>query len=139
MGGRTSSSAASTDTATKYGDEVQNPAKLLPPTSRDPPDRRITNNARLHAREIPSAAAPPGLTHPDPGTLPPGGTAADGVRVWLKTTMIIVLARKRVSYKIGIKKRVYQVYVSHQFRSCNVSNYWAKVTVPDSYMETKNT
>ena len=53
--------------------------------------------------------------------------------------MIIVPARKRVSDKIGIKKRVYQVYVSHQFRSCNVSHYWAKVTVPDPYTENKNT
>ncbi|MBO7935047.1 MULTISPECIES: hypothetical protein [Streptomyces] len=56
-----------------------------------------------------------------------------------KTTMIVVPARKRVSYKIGIKKRVYQVAVSHQFRSCAVSNSYAKVTVADSYTETKNT
>ncbi|MFJ6985258.1 MULTISPECIES: hypothetical protein [unclassified Streptomyces] len=56
-----------------------------------------------------------------------------------KTTMVVVPARKRVSYKIGIKKRVYQVYVSHQFRSCQVAHSWAKVTVPDSYTETRNT
>lgn len=56
-----------------------------------------------------------------------------------KSSMIVVPARKRVSYKVGIKKRVYQVYVSHQFSSCNVSNYWAKVTVADHYTETKNT
>lgn len=55
-----------------------------------------------------------------------------------KSTMIVVPARKRVSYKVGIKKREYQVYVTHQFRSCHVSNYWAKVTVADSYTETWN-
>ncbi|MFC4608967.1 hypothetical protein [Streptomyces maoxianensis] len=56
-----------------------------------------------------------------------------------KSTMVIVPARKRVSYKIGIKKRVYQVYVSHQSRNCKVTNTYAKVTVADSYTETKNT
>jgi hypothetical protein len=56
-----------------------------------------------------------------------------------KTMMVVVPARKRVSYKTGIKKRVYQVYVSHQFRSCHVTNTWAKVTVADPYTETKNT
>ncbi|MGA5100815.1 hypothetical protein ACPCAC_26050 [Streptomyces lavendulocolor] len=55
-----------------------------------------------------------------------------------KTTMIVVPARKRVAYKIGIKKRVYQVYVSHQTRNCKVTNTYAKVTVADSYTETKN-
>ncbi|WP_332757305.1 hypothetical protein [Streptomyces sp. MT206] len=55
-----------------------------------------------------------------------------------KSTMIVVPAHKRVTYKIGIKKRVYQVYVTHQFRSCHLSNYWAKVTVADSYTETWN-
>ncbi|MFJ2610221.1 hypothetical protein ACIQOU_29865 [Streptomyces sp. NPDC091279] len=56
-----------------------------------------------------------------------------------KSTMIVVPAHKRVSYKVGIKKRVYQVYVTHQLRNCKVTNTWAKVTVPDSYTETKNT
>ncbi|KND26542.1 hypothetical protein [Streptomyces acidiscabies] len=56
-----------------------------------------------------------------------------------KITAIDVPARKRVSYKIGIKKRTYQVYVTHQFSTCKVTNTWAKVTVPDSYVETKNT
>ncbi|QES55340.1 hypothetical protein DEJ51_15025 [Streptomyces venezuelae] len=55
-----------------------------------------------------------------------------------KTTMIVAPARKRINYKIGIKKRVYQVYVTHQSRNCRVSNHWAKVTVADSYTETWN-
>ncbi|MFE9220526.1 hypothetical protein [Streptomyces lavendulae] len=55
-----------------------------------------------------------------------------------KTTTVVVPARKRVTYKIGIKKREYQVYVTHQFRNCHVSNSWAKVTVADSYTETWN-
>lgn len=56
-----------------------------------------------------------------------------------KTTEITVPARKRVSYNIGIKKRVYQVHVTHQFTTCNVTQTFAKVTVPDNYVETKNT
>ncbi|GAA1560740.1 MULTISPECIES: hypothetical protein [Streptomyces] len=55
-----------------------------------------------------------------------------------KTVMIEVPARKRVNYKIGIKKREYQVYVTHQSRNCRVTNSWAKVTVADSYTETWN-
>lgn len=55
-----------------------------------------------------------------------------------KTVMIEVPARKRVNYKIGIKKREYQVYVTHQARNCRVTNTWAKVTVANSYTETWN-
>ncbi|MGW7364328.1 hypothetical protein ACWGI8_13085 [Streptomyces sp. NPDC054841] len=55
-----------------------------------------------------------------------------------RSVMVIVPARKRVAYKIGIKKRVYQVYVSHQQTNCRVTHTWAKVTVPDNTTETRN-
>ncbi|MET9518747.1 hypothetical protein [Streptomyces sp. NPDC002994] len=56
-----------------------------------------------------------------------------------KSVTVIVPARKRVSYKIGIKKRVFQVAVAHRWSNCTVDNSFAKVTVADHYTETRNT
>ncbi|MET9518738.1 hypothetical protein [Streptomyces sp. NPDC002994] len=67
-------------------------------------------------------------------------TVEAGVSISMgKSVMVVVPARKRVSYKIGIKKRVFQVAVAHRWSNCQVDNSFAKVTVADHYTETRNT
>ncbi|EGX60354.1 hypothetical protein SZN_08399 [Streptomyces zinciresistens K42] len=44
---------------------------------------------------------------------------------------LTVPAGERLSYRVGIKQRTYQVQVTRQFSSCVVVDSWAEVTVPD--------